>query len=1379
MGVVYLARDPFIERDVALKLLQSIDDDDAHGRFQREIRIAGALSHPNVVRIYDAGTHEGQPFVAMEYVAGETMAEIIKRGAPIDLDRKLELLIDLTEGLGYAHKVGVVHRDIKPSNLIVDEHGRLKILDFGIARFADAGRTSVSPIGTPSYMAPEQIMGELVDARGDLFSCGIVVYEVVAYSKPFSAPSHHALFNAILTADPASLTSVAPGTPAALDAFIEKALAKAPDRRFQTARAFGDALRAVRATLSAAETVIVARRPSADSGSGSASRAGSARSAGSKRLAEMRERQRTAAKEAARRALSEGRLSDALEAAERALILDETDAGAQELANLARESLDRAEASRLMDEARVHLDTGELEQARQLMQRLRAVKSGTPEFAALESHFNRRQRELQRSHRREELLGDARRLVGLRDFERAHGVLTEAVELGAAGDKTLSLQATIDAELRERQTEREWHARAREVTAQARALFERDQYGEAIELLEAFTPPHPESTALLGDIRTRQAQVADERRRRQREQQRQETRRQGLAEAEALLAAGDADAAIARLEGLQSQGFVDGAVEALERRATDLRLVRANERRRAAALARGLDAARTAMARRDPGAALLVLEQLSSDGFVSSDIDAINADAEALQAQIARERHEQLEHERRLARLAAGLQQVREALQRQDADGALATLRFLRREGLHSPDIADLERQADAMLQELLRHRQADLERDRRSARFRDGVGGVRAALEAGDHAAAAAALGLLREEGFDHPELAALASEAQRREQRKARERVEQLVREQRDERLAQGVERVRAAIGAGDFDAALAALGLLRRDGFDTPEVAALQGEARALQQQVVRERAERLERERRRVRLAQELADVRAAIQKRDPDAAAAALGLLRRDGFDTEADAVQDEVRALDEEVARQRREHIEREGRASRLTRDAAQIRESLERRDPDAALTILEALKHDGLALPNQRRLAKEARKLRDHLLHEQAAAATESVQKATSTQTRTTPGPGNGRPRWLLPVAAVAVLAVGTVGGIWLLSRRAAVPVETEPAVTVAATPSSATPSSEPAANAGPEGSAPAAAAAGPPADPGPAVAEAPALEQATRLERRGDLRGAARALAKLAGEAPQSAGAAAANGRLEGLAVESRQRAEQARQRASAAGASRTREFSAGSRQFEQAARAAASGPVVEGITGFLDAEASFARAAATAFASTALSPGPAVAVATTSAPVPTTVPDQTVASGRAIAPPPLPPPGAPDTPTAPVTVPPSPSPATSTVPVLGAHADQKPIETAVGLYFAARSPLDFAGIQAVYPKATDRERTQLRSLEAACSAFSEEVLGVEILRHGGSTAIVQAHVRSTCRQRAGRSGPPRIVDITMTLEKSGNTFRITQVNRPDRAR
>ena len=140
MGVVYLARDPLIGRDVAIKVLRSLDEADLRARFAREVQIAGALAHPNIVRIYDAGEFDEQPFVAMEYVSGPTLDHYIKSGTPVSLDRKLELLADLADGLAHAHARKVVHRDIKPSNLIIDEHDRLKILDFGIARFAASGQ---------------------------------------------------------------------------------------------------------------------------------------------------------------------------------------------------------------------------------------------------------------------------------------------------------------------------------------------------------------------------------------------------------------------------------------------------------------------------------------------------------------------------------------------------------------------------------------------------------------------------------------------------------------------------------------------------------------------------------------------------------------------------------------------------------------------------------------------------------------------------------------------------------------------------------------------------------------------------------------------------------------------------------------------------------------------------------------------------------------------------------------------------------------------------------------------------------------------------------------------------------------------------------------
>ena len=178
MGVVYLARDPVIDRDVAIKVLRTLDEADLRARFAREIQIAGGLAHPNIVRIYDAGEFDDMPFVAMEYVGGPTLDHVIKGGTPVSLDRKLELLIDLADGLAHAHNRKVVHRDIKPSNLIIDEHDRLKILDFGIARFAASGNVSLFAVGTPSYMAPEQIRGEQVDARCDIFSAGVVAYEL-------------------------------------------------------------------------------------------------------------------------------------------------------------------------------------------------------------------------------------------------------------------------------------------------------------------------------------------------------------------------------------------------------------------------------------------------------------------------------------------------------------------------------------------------------------------------------------------------------------------------------------------------------------------------------------------------------------------------------------------------------------------------------------------------------------------------------------------------------------------------------------------------------------------------------------------------------------------------------------------------------------------------------------------------------------------------------------------------------------------------------------------------------------------------------------------------------------------------------------------------
>ena len=394
MGVVYLARDPVIGRDVAIKLLRFGDDEDARARFQREVRIAGNLSHPNIVRIYDAGDYAGQPFIAMEYVEGQTLDSIIKAGEALELQHKLDLMIDLAEAMAAAHTNGIVHRDIKPSNLIVDARRRLKVLDFGIARASDSLHTSYSVIGTPNYMAPEQIRGEPVDARCDVFAAGVVMYELVSYRRPFIADNVQALQYRILFEAPPPLSGHAPGIPTSLERLVHQALEKQADRRPQSAKDLLDSLRDVRHSLTTDQTSITAvpldeatMLAGEKAVTPGGSRASTPRSVSSKRVAEMRARQLQQLRDEARHALTDGRPEDALEAAERALVLDEQDAAALELAEVARKAVERKEATVALADAKRHLATRSIEPAREALGRARARWSGSAELSRLEGQL--------------------------------------------------------------------------------------------------------------------------------------------------------------------------------------------------------------------------------------------------------------------------------------------------------------------------------------------------------------------------------------------------------------------------------------------------------------------------------------------------------------------------------------------------------------------------------------------------------------------------------------------------------------------------------------------------------------------------------------------------------------------------------------------------------------------------------------------------------------------------------------------------------------------------------------------------------------------------------------------------------------------------------
>jgi serine/threonine-protein kinase len=236
MGVVYRAFDTLLQRVVAIKVISTSTEagSEQRERFFREARAAGQLSHRNIITIHDLGEHEGQPYLAMEYLEGEDLQRRLVRPDRMSLARKVELTIEVCEGLEYAHARGIVHRDIKPANIFITESGTAKILDFGLARLVTSELTNSNMMmGTMNYMAPEQVRGERADHRADIFSVGVVLYELLSGRKAFEGESFAATIYKILQEVPEPLLSIDPDLPPELAAIAEHALAKPRDERYQ------------------------------------------------------------------------------------------------------------------------------------------------------------------------------------------------------------------------------------------------------------------------------------------------------------------------------------------------------------------------------------------------------------------------------------------------------------------------------------------------------------------------------------------------------------------------------------------------------------------------------------------------------------------------------------------------------------------------------------------------------------------------------------------------------------------------------------------------------------------------------------------------------------------------------------------------------------------------------------------------------------------------------------------------------------------------------------------------------------------------------------------------------------------------------------------
>ena len=267
MGVVFKATDTVLQRTVAVKTVNmALEKDHAdkyEARFYQEARAAGGLNHPNIVTVYDAGKAGDVVYMAMEYIQGVELRTLFVEGQPMGVPQALSIAAQVAEGLGYAHQQGVVHRDVKPANIMVVSEGPVKITDFGIARMrasADLTQTGVM-LGSPKYMSPEQVIGKRADHRSDIFSLGVILYEMLTGAAPFSGENVTALMYQIVNFAPPAPSTVNRQVPEMLDFVVAKMLAKPLDERYQDAREAARDLRECERSLAGPASTTLSGRP--------------------------------------------------------------------------------------------------------------------------------------------------------------------------------------------------------------------------------------------------------------------------------------------------------------------------------------------------------------------------------------------------------------------------------------------------------------------------------------------------------------------------------------------------------------------------------------------------------------------------------------------------------------------------------------------------------------------------------------------------------------------------------------------------------------------------------------------------------------------------------------------------------------------------------------------------------------------------------------------------------------------------------------------------------------------------------------------------------------------------------------------------------------
>ena len=553
MGVVYRARDPIINRLVALKTITTgvADDPALLQRFYREAQSAGGLQHPNIVTIYDMGEAGNLPFIAMELVEGENLEQVIARRAPLPITLKLLYAMQACRAFDYAHKRGIVHRDIKPGNIMLGKDGTVKVVDFGIARVLEASRTQTGMlIGTFAYMSPEQYHGEHADERSDIWSFGVLLYELLSYERPFTGPTPASLMRGICEHDPKPLRQCVAECPAELETVLSRILQKSPAERYQSmedvlldldpvsnklqAQFVADLIQQSGNLLEHGEFAqardLLRQALQVESGNHQARALLERANTELKRLLNRPKAQQYIDK--GRALLEEGKIHEAKSAAESALELDSTFVPAQELRRVVGEELDRARIrAECLEAAKQRLAEGLPEEAEALLAKVLQTEPNNQQALALQQQVNAEQAERQKRARIQQGLRQARELWTQQNYGKCIELLVD-LQKEFPGEEEISRQLEI---AREDQIEQQ----KQQGLLESRNLLAIGRHEECLALLTGLRKQFPqdeEIPRLLEEVRKDQLN---------------RRRLQGLAQARSILAAGQYEACISLLTSLR------------------------------------------------------------------------------------------------------------------------------------------------------------------------------------------------------------------------------------------------------------------------------------------------------------------------------------------------------------------------------------------------------------------------------------------------------------------------------------------------------------------------------------------------------------------------------------------------------------------------------------------------------------------------------------------------------------------------------------------------------------------------------------------------------------------------------------------------------------